>query len=159
MLEVKLLLVIMVANGVPVLLHWGLRDKLACPVDFGYILANGQPLLGSSKTWRGILGAILITPGASLLLGLGIQTGLIIAALAMLGDLAASFTKRRLGIPPSGIAPGLDQIPESLLPLWGLQPALGLGWQQILLIVMAFIVAGYGFSFVLFRLHIRSHPY
>lgn len=159
MLEIKLLLLIMVANGAPVLLRWWLGDRFARPVDNGLSLADGRPFLGRSKTWRGLLAALVSTPVIALLLGLDAGTGLIIAALAMLGDLFSSFLKRRLGIPPSGIAPGLDQIPESLLPLWVLKPALGLDWQQILFIVLAFIAVGYVLSFLLYKLHIRKHPY
>jgi CDP-2,3-bis-(O-geranylgeranyl)-sn-glycerol synthase len=81
------------------------------------------------------------------------------AAMAMLGDLLASFIKRRLAIPPSGIAPGLDQIPESLLPLLAVRGVLDLSWLQISLIVVTFIALDYLLSFVLYRLHIRQHPY
>ncbi|MCG6934427.1 MAG: CDP-archaeol synthase, partial [Proteobacteria bacterium] len=112
-----------------------------------------------SKTWRGLLITVLITPGVALLLGLGASTGLIIASMAMLGDLTSSFIKRRLGIRSSGIAPGLDQIPESLLPLWAVKPVLGLDWQQIMLIVAGFLLLGYVMSFVLYKLHVRRYPY
>jgi len=159
MLELKLLLLVMVANGVPVLACWLLQDRLARPIDNGLILADGQPLLGRSKTWRGLLITVLITPGVALLLGLGASTGLIIASMAMLGDLTSSFIKRRLGIRTSGIAPGLDQIPESLLPLWAVKPVLGLDWQQIMLIVAGFLLLGYVMSFVLYKLHVRRYPY
>jgi len=37
--------------------------------------------------------------------------------MAMVGDLFASFVKRRLGLISSSHAIGLDQIPESLFPL------------------------------------------
>ena len=157
--EIKLLLLIMAANGAPVLLRWWLGERFARPIDNGLMLADGRPLLGKSKTWRGLLGALVSTPVVALLLGLDAGTGLLIAVLAMLGDLFSSFLKRRIGIPPSGIAPGLDQIPESLLPLWVLKPALGLDWQRILWIVVTFIVVGYVLSFLLYRLHIRKHPY
>jgi hypothetical protein len=35
----------------------------------------------------------------------------------MAGDLFSSFLKRRLNLPPSSPALGLDQVPESLFPL------------------------------------------
>jgi len=159
MIESKLLLLLMVANGAPVLLRWWLGDRFSRPIDNGLLLADGRPFLGRSKTWRGLLAALVSTPLVALLLEAGMETGLIIATLAMLGDLFSSFLKRRLGIPPSGIAPVLDQIPESLLPLWVLKSSLGLGWQQILGIVVAFVVVGYLLSFLLYRLHIRKHPY
>ena len=35
----------------------------------------------------------------------------------MAGDLLSSFTKRRMRLASSSMAPGIDQVPESVLPL------------------------------------------
>jgi hypothetical protein len=43
--------------------------------------------------------------------------GLLVAATAMIGDLFSSFAKRRMKLAPGSTALGLDQIPESLLPV------------------------------------------
>jgi hypothetical protein len=61
--------------------------------------------------------AVVATAGAAALLGLGWKIGALIGIVAMASDLLASFVKRRLGLPPSSQAIGLDQIPESLIPL------------------------------------------
>ena len=77
----------------------------------------------------------------------------------MAGDLLTSFIKRRLAIPPSGMAPGLDQIPESLLPLLGVRGMLDLTWVQIFILVVTFIVLDYVLSYLLYLLRIRKRPY
>lgn len=110
-----------VANFMP----WAVRRLrfLAVPVDFG-IRWRGKAVFGPNKSWRGVVSGTLagfvifliqrplyalpavkaisrldyatVSPLLGLMLGLG----------AMLGDLAKSFVKRRLGI-----APGKPWIP------------------------------------------------
>ena len=77
----------------------------------------------------------------------------------MLGDLASSFAKRRLGLAPSSQALGLDQIPESALPLWFTREATGLSPDQIWTVVALFILAELFISRVLFIAGIRKRPY
>jgi hypothetical protein len=159
MLEIELILLLMTANGAPIILRWLLGARYTWPLDGGLLLADGRPLFGASKTLLGLIAALLCATLLAWLLGWHPLLGLLFAAMAMLGDLLASFIKRRLAIPPSGIAPGLDQIPESLLPLLAVRGVLDLSWLQISLIVVTFIALDYLLSFVLYRLHIRQHPY
>ena len=159
MLEIELLLLLITANGAPIVIRWLSGTRYAWPVDAGLILADGRPLFGASKTLRGLLAALLCCTLLAWLLGWQPLLGLIFAAMAMLGDLLASFIKRRLAIPASGMAPGLDQIPESLLPLLAVRGVLELSWLKIIVIVLAFIILDYLLSFVLYRLHLRKHPY
>lgn len=77
----------------------------------------------------------------------------------MLGDLFSSFLKRRLGIPASGMALGLDQIPESLFPLLAVRAELGLELIQIAGLVAGFLFAELVVSRILFQLRIREQPY
>ena len=159
MLEIELILLLMAANGAPIVVRWLLGTRYAWPLDAGLLLADGRPLFGSSKTLRGLIAALGCTTLLAWLIGWPPLLGLLFAAMAMLGDLLASFIKRRLAIPASGMAPGLDQIPEALLPLLAVRGFLELSWLQIIFIVVAFIVLDYLISFVLYRLHIRQHPY
>jgi len=159
MLEVKLIILLMTANGAPILLRWLLEGRDARPVDGGLLLADGRPLFGPSKTVHGLIAAVVLTAFVAWLFGWSPLTGCYIAALAMCGDLLTSFVKRRLAIPASGIAPGLDQVPESLLPLIGVRGVFDLGWAQIFIMVLIFIVLDYVLSFMLYHLHIRKHPY
>ncbi|KAA6185170.1 CDP-archaeol synthase [Thiohalocapsa marina] len=142
---VVLLTLIVAANGMPWLLARGcIRRRFAAlgawPIDGGRLLSDGQPLLGRTKTWRGLAGALLVTPLVAMLLGCDWWLGLAVAAAAMAGDLLASFVKRRLGLASSTDAPGLDQVPEALLPALAAKAALGLGWFDLAVIVVAFLL-------------------
>ena len=77
----------------------------------------------------------------------------------MIGDLTASFVKRRLGYASSDMALGLDQVPESLLPVLALAPFLGLTLWDIAAVVLIFSAATPIVSRLLFRLGIRDRPY
>lgn len=156
---IQALLLLLVANGTPVIASFLLRSRFAWPLDGGRKAWDEAPWLGQSKTLRGVSLSLLITVVAAVLIGLPWTLGLLFSALAMAGDLLSSFCKRRLGLKSSSKAPGLDQIPESLLPLWVCQTELGLGWQDVLLLVAIFWVVELLLSRLLFRLHIRNRPY
>lgn len=157
--DLQLLLLLMIANGMPILARKWLGARWAWAVDGGRRAWDGRPWLGPSKTWRGLLAALAITPPAALLLGLEAAIGVLIALGAMAGDLGSSFLKRRLGIVPSGQALVLDQVPESLLPLLLVAPMLQLAIVEILMLVLAFFLLELLLSRILFALHIRRRPY
>lgn len=159
LLQLKLLALLGVANGAPLFGHTFLRERYNRPLDGGMRFFDGRPLLGRSKTVRGVLLALLVTPTAALALGLEASTGLLIGGFAMLGDLASSFTKRRLGLPSSSQAFGLDQIPESLFPLLAVAHRYGLGAADIGLLVAVFLVLELLLSRVLFKFRLRDQPY
>ncbi len=134
-----LLALVLVANGAPALLGiW--RSGRDRPLDGGRVLSDGRPVLGPSKTWRGLVAALAATPLAALMLGLDWHLGLTVAVGAMAGDLLASFSKRRLGLVSSASAPVLDQLPESLIPALLVHRTLGLGWLDLAAVVGAFTV-------------------
>ena len=92
-------------------------------------------------------------------MGMPPTAGAMIGAAAMLGDALSSFIKRRLAIPPSGRAIGLDQIPESLLPLLAVQGTLQLPAVLIIGVVAAFIAIEVPAARWSFRLGLRDRPY
>jgi CDP-2,3-bis-(O-geranylgeranyl)-sn-glycerol synthase len=155
----QVLLLLAVANGTPVIVKRLLGPRLAGPIDFGRRLPDGRPVFGPSKTWRGLLLAIFATSLAAAALDLGWRLGLLVGALAMLGDLLSSFTKRRLGRASSSRALGLDQIPESLLPLIACRGPLGLDWLDVMLGTAVFLLGEILLSRWLYRLRIRDQPY
>ncbi|MFA7388748.1 MAG: CDP-archaeol synthase [Thiohalobacteraceae bacterium] len=159
LLAVKALLLLMAANGAPILARKLLHRRFEQPIDNHRRLADGQPLFGSSKTWRGVFAALLATPVAALILSLSPWIGLLAAVFAMAGDLLSSFIKRRMHFAPSDMALGLDQVPESLLPLLVIGPLLGIGWSTVLLLTLVFLVLELALSQVLYRLNIRKRPY
>jgi len=147
------------ANGAPVLVNKVLGKRWAWPVDKGLKLGNGHRLFGSTKTWRGLFSAIYFTAAVAILCGIGPLIGILFGALAMTGDLLASFIKRRLGRVESSRARGLDTLPESLLPILLLKEPLGLALIDIGLIVGLFFLIEEFVSPVLYWLHIRKRPY
>lgn len=108
------------------------------PLDGGSTLPDGTRLLGSHKTWRGLIAAAVACGVAAQLLRLGFALGVAFGVLALLGDAASSFAKRRLRLPPGAEVPGLDQMAEAILPLLVLQRPLGLDLAQILIVTAAF---------------------
>lgn len=135
-----LVLLLVIANGTPALLGLLLGSRWNRPLDNHRLFADKRPLLGPSKTLRGLIGALLVTALLAPLLQLSALEGASFALLAMLGDLCSSFIKRRLGFASSRSVPLLDQLPESILPLWGMQTVLGASVSEIALAVCTFIV-------------------
>jgi CDP-2,3-bis-(O-geranylgeranyl)-sn-glycerol synthase len=159
LLVAQLLALLILANGTPVLAKKLLGARLAWPLDGGLRFFDGRPLLGGSKTVRGVVLAAVVTAAGAPFLGLDSAIGALIGATAMAGDLAASFVKRRLGRPPSSRATGLDQVPEALLPLIACRAALDLSWLEIAAAVALFVVGEMVLSRPLYRLHVRDRPY
>ena len=135
-----LVLLLIIANGTPALLGMVLGPRWNRPLDNNRQFPDNRPLLGPSKTLRGLFSAIVVTGLLAPLFELSILEGASFALLAMLGDLCSSFIKRRLGFASSRSVPLLDQIPESILPLWGLQTVLGSSGSEMALAVAIFIV-------------------
>lgn len=155
----KLLVLLLVANGAPVLGKKIFGASFSHRLDGGVRWRDGRPLFGPSKTVRGVVLSIAATTLVAAALGFNGTDGALIAALAMLGDLISSFIKRRLSRPPSSMALGLDQIPESLLPALVYKTRLGLTAWDIAGVVFAFILLELLLSRLLFGLHLRDRPY
>lgn len=153
------LLLLNAANGAPVIANKVFGNRLARPLDNGLKLRDGYRLLGNTKTWRGLISAVFLTTAVAVLCGLEPLTGIFFGALAITGDMLASFIKRRLGNVESSRSRGLDTIPESLLPVLLLKDSLALSLLDIALIVGLFFLCEEFFSPVLYRLHIRDQPY
>ena len=94
-----------VANAAPVLLGGGQ------PLDFGAKSSDGRRLFGDAKTVRGFVGGVAAGTVAAGILALyaaipelGVQaqfvSGFLLSLGALIGDLAGSFVKRRMGMGP-----------------------------------------------------------
>ncbi len=158
-LLLRVLILIGVANSAPVLATRILGGRLSRPLDGGIRFFDGRPLFGASKTIRGIVAALAATSLSAPLLGFDWTTGAAVAAAALTGDLVSSFTKRRLGLAVHAQAIALDQIPEVLLPLLLLRPALDLGFLDIVVVIAIFMLLEAVLSRILFRLGVRDRPY
>lgn len=149
----EMVLLVVIANAAPVITAMLLGNRWQRPLDHGLRLSDGRPLLGPSKTIRGLLGAICACALLAPLFHLGLLQGAGFGALAMLGDLVSSFCKRRLGLDSGQAAPLLDQIPESLLPLWVMQPLLGASTVELAVAVTAFTIIDLLCSRLLISVH------
>ncbi len=159
MLEVKLLLLIGVANGTPVIVKKLLGDLWGYPLDGNRNFFDQRPIFGPSKTIRGIAFSMLLTAICAPLFAIPWIYGLIIAITAMVGDLFSSFIKRRSGKPSSSMALGIDQIPESLFPMIVAHYLLEVSWFGVFIVVVLFFVLELVVSKILYKLHIRNEPY
>lgn len=147
------------ANAAPLLATNLLGSRFAAPIDGGHNLRDGRRLFGKTKTWRGLLASALLCSSVSILFGWGPMPGLVAAGGAMTGDLASSFTKRRLGLKSSARAPGLDQLPESIFPALLLHWIYGVSLLAVLMASAIFVVVSVGLSPLLFRWGLRSVPH
>ncbi|NOQ90548.1 MAG: CDP-archaeol synthase [Gammaproteobacteria bacterium] len=154
-----LLLLIIIANGAPILIRRLLNGGFNLAVDFGQKLPDKNRLFGSSKTWRGIAAALFATATAAWLLGYSPETGMLVAVYAILGDLGSSFMKRRLSMASSSMAPLLDQVPESLFPALMMRHTFNLDILSVILLVLIFIIIELALSHILYKYGIRKKPY
>ena len=154
----QLLLLLVVANGAPIITQNIFGDRFTQPLDCGIIFFDGRPLLGPTKTIRGIIFAVFTTALIAPLLGIFFVTGALFGLCTMLGDLVSSFIKRRLNINSSDSALGLDQGLEALLPVLIFRSQFALQAIDIFAIVGAFFLLEIVLSPLLYRLHIRNRP-
>ena len=157
--KLELLLLVIAANGAPILIDDLLGRRWAWPLDGGRVLADGRRLLGESATLRGLIASLAIAAALAWMLGHPSYLGALVGLFSMLGDALSSFVKRRLGLEPGDKALGLDQIPESLLPLLVVAPHYDLSWLDLAILVLAFTLFNLLVSRLLYRLHLRKRPH
>ncbi len=158
-LDLKLLLLVSVANGVPVVAQNIFGRRFSFPLDGGAKLFDAQPVFGASKSIRGIVLSVLATTAAAPLVGISWWVGTLIAFAAMIGDLCSSFLKRRMKLPVSSMMIGLDQLPESLFPLLACVPFLPLSTADVAIVVACFFAGALLLSRFLYKIHLRDRPY
>ena len=153
------LVILTLANTAPLIAKKVFGARFSHPVDGRLTFFDKRPLLGSSKTIRGLVVSVLATAAVAPLVGVEPAVGASMAAAAMAGDLLASFVKRRINLPPSSQALGLDQLPESLLPLLVGQRALSLTGIDIVIAMTIFFVGELLFARLFYKLGLRDQPY
>jgi len=101
-----------VANGSPVVISRLI--PLLHPIDGGKKFLDNRRILGNGKTIEGFLGGVILGTATSLVLefmGLhSVGEGFVLSVGALVGDIAGSFIKRRLGLERGDPAPLLDQL-------------------------------------------------
>jgi CDP-2,3-bis-(O-geranylgeranyl)-sn-glycerol synthase len=149
------------------------------PIDGGRTW-NGRRVLGDGKTWLGTVGGIAAGAALALLLNAirpvvsGAVAGLpeftLVAAItlpagALLGDIAASFLKRRTGRERGAAFPGVDQL-DFVVGALGLTVLLAPDWffETFTLPVLAVVlvitpVLHVGTNLVAYKLSLKSEPW
>ena len=157
LLELFVLLVL--ANGIPVLVARLVGGRGAWPVDAGRLWRDGRPVFGRSKTWRGLFSGGLACGLFAGWTGLGAVFGVLFGVLSLTGDLLSSFVKRRLGLAASARARWLDQLPEGMLPMALAWYWLGISAWQALVVAVLFAMANIWLSPLLYRWGVRRQPH
>ena len=155
----RLLVLLALANGTPVVAKKIFGGHFAHPLDGNAVFVDGRPFFGRSKTIRGVVLAVLAATLGAPLVGLEWRIGVVVGSLAMAGDLVSSFVKRRLDLPPSSRASGLDQVPEALFPLLGCRDPLSLTIADIGAGVALFFIGDVVASCLLYAVRLRDRPY
>lgn len=159
MLTVWLLILLILANGSPVVAARLFRHRFSTPVDGHRQWRDGRPVFGASKTWRGLAAGFITCTLFAPAFGLTMMFGAVYGALALGGDLLSSFIKRRMGLEASARATGLDQLPESVMPVAYAWAVLDLPAWQAVGVVLMFVASNMLFSPLLFRMGIRKRPH
>jgi CDP-2,3-bis-(O-geranylgeranyl)-sn-glycerol synthase len=133
------LLLVIVANVAP----WATARFLAgywrAPLDGGATFADGSRILGDHKTWRGLIVGTLACGGVAWILRYPFFLGIAFGLLSLAADTASSFVKRRFRLRPGAEIPGVDQLPEALVPLFVLSRPLGLQLTDCVVIALVFL--------------------
>ncbi len=159
LISIELFVMLVLANGAPVVAARMFGRHWSAPVDGGRLWWDGRPLLGNSKTWRGVVCGTLACGLFAVISGVELLFGLLFGLLGLFGDMISSFIKRRAGLVSSARAIGLDQIPEALLPMLLAWYWLELSWVVVVGVVALFTVSNILLSPLLFRLGIRHQPH
>lgn len=159
LLSLELFVMLVLANGAPVVVARLLHRRADWPVDGGRLWRDGQPVFGPSKTWRGLCSGVFSCLAFAGVIGLGWLFGALFGLLALAGDLLSSFAKRRMGLGSSARALWLDQLPEALLPMLLAWFWLPLMLWQVLAVTLLFAVSNMLISPLLYRLGIRKQPH
>lgn len=160
------------ANASPLLVKNFVKRRH--PVDFGKCFVDGRRIFGENKSWEGVIAGVLVgtAVGVALLPLYGhMLVELAIAGFAqgvgsMIGDLANSFLKRRLGMKPGAPLPVLDQISfviASLMLIWLTKidrlVGIKLGVPEALIVICVAMVLHPLTNYIAYLLKLKEVPY
>ncbi|MFH0862183.1 MAG: CDP-2,3-bis-(O-geranylgeranyl)-sn-glycerol synthase [Candidatus Altiarchaeota archaeon] len=144
--------------------------RFSTPIDFGRSW-GGKRLLGDGKTWRGLIGGISFAVLCALLqsrlnpAGLYQMTpplGFLLGFGALMGDMAESVLKRRMGFDRGAhlfLLDQLDYIFGAYILAWTVVPIASIGWEYLLLTCIITVPAHYLASFVAWKLKLKKNPW
>jgi CDP-2,3-bis-(O-geranylgeranyl)-sn-glycerol synthase len=141
------------------------------PIDFNRTWPDGKPILGKGKTWKGFgMGVLIGTFAGGILLHFypaqALETSsqyllyaFLLSAGALIGDMAGSFVKRRMGMTRGQAAHFLDQLD---FVIGGLVFSLIVNppyWTVFLLLIMVTPFMHMAFNRLAYLLGLKSVPW
>jgi hypothetical protein len=90
LLIAKLIVLLSIANGTPVLATKFCWKRFDQPIDGGLVFFDRRRLFGPTKTIRGVAVSVGLTIVAAWMLGIDAAIGALVGSVAMLGDLLSS---------------------------------------------------------------------
>ncbi len=154
-----LLIFLGIANTMPIVARHIFKNRFSAPIDFNKSFFDKKPILGTHKTWRGLLVAVVITSITSGFCGYGFKLGAMVGFYSMTGDLMASFIKRRLNLESGAKFTGVDQGIEAFFPVFMLKDDLSLSWLDCFFVTLVFTVVEITLSPFLYKIGFRRNPY
>ena len=145
------------ANAVPVIAGGGR------PMDFGKNFFDGKPVLGKNKTFRGFFFGLTVGVAVGLvewvLFGYPFLFSVLSPLGALLGDLAAAFLKRRLGIAPGGLLPIVDQVDFVIGALLFSLPLSMIYWELAVAVIIITPPIHLLTNFLAYKLKLKKKPW
>jgi CDP-2,3-bis-(O-geranylgeranyl)-sn-glycerol synthase len=145
------------ANAVPVIAGGGK------PMDFGKNFFDGKRVFGNNKTYRGFFFGLAVGIAVGLvecfLFGYPILFSVLSPLGALLGDLAAAFLKRRLGIAPGGLFPVVDQVDFVVGALLFSLPLAIVSWELTVAVLIITPPIHLVTNFVAYKLGLKKNPW
>src|SRR3990170_3609866 len=145
------------ANAVPVLAGGGQ------PMDFGKNFVDGKPVFGKNKTFRGFFFGLTVGVAVGLvewvLFGYPFLFSILSPLGALLGDLAAAFLKRRLGIAPGGLFPIVDQVDFVIGALLFSLPLAMIYWELAVAVIIITPPIHLLTNFLAYKLKLKKNPW
>jgi len=145
------------ANAVPVIAGGGTA------MDFGKNFFDGKRVFGDNKTFRGFFFGLAVGITVGLVECFLFGYPLLFSALsplgALLGDLAAAFLKRRLGIAPGGLFPVVDQVDFVVGALLFSLPLAIVSWELAIAVLIITPPIHLVTNFVAYKLGLKKNPW
>jgi CDP-2,3-bis-(O-geranylgeranyl)-sn-glycerol synthase len=145
------------ANAVPVIAGGG------TPMDFGKNFFDGKRVFGKNKTFRGFFFGFAVGMAVGLVELILFDYPLLFAVLsplgALLGDLAAAFLKRRLGIAPGGLLPIIDQVDFVVGALLFSLPLAIISWELAIAVIIITPPIHLLTNFLAYKLKLKKNPW
>lgn len=164
------------ANATPVVVsRWPILRRWQAPIDSG-LMFRGRRLLGASKTWRGLVCAVIVgwltfaaqhqlalhLGGFSLYLQahhypqLPLLVGALLGCGALLGDAVESFFKRQRGIAPGQSWFPFDQLDYIIGASLLAAPVVVLSLRLYIWIAVIWLLMHLLFTYIGYLLHLRD---